>query len=639
MINLSLSFALPKPWKDSRFDVDRVGAINFLVGPNGSGKSRFAKVLKGELPKARLLGTDRLSGMEQADPLRGYTGDHLGEGYDKKRFDQYKEFGAKGSGIDTIVLLEERMDLRIQLEATLSKLFDRRISLEWDSGKLVPRAVIGGTAESYRLDREECHGIKELLILLTHLYNPDNPYLIIDEPELHLHPQYQAFFLQEVRKNAGNPADGNGKKIVFLVTHSPFILDLRTTDDLQAVISFDRNFSIPRRVESKDEGRLAKLRPLLSRINVHHKQLFFSDHPVFVEGLLDHQIVTAMQEARGASMAAAGSCVIEAGGAEEANQYLELCAAFGKRAHFLYDLDSLFSGNLRSCIKDDAEVQGFLLTAGVGNDFAKYCGQLDRALTAVIEALEACGEVPPSLTTLTAYLKKLGVRAAWKKGEWGKARTAVTIAIRRYREDIVKVASSATVENVEGRLNNVTGALCIKNVRLLSGGVLEHHLPSYSGDEYDIRDTAKQHAVAEELQYLAELGNVDELHGRYGDLYDAVLSLPSKLHVDAVPTLREYLSDFIHELQKSVAGNPSWTLEQIQAHLVSKQPAAVRVFSIETFKRLKAGFSARISIQPMLDSGGRYVTVSHSTNAGMGQCEVEEEDVGATTGAGIAAIG
>ena len=61
------------------------------------------------------------------------------------------------------MLLEERLDLRIQVEATLSHLFNRKIVLDGDSGNLVARAVLGETGDSYRLDRDECHGIKELL--------------------------------------------------------------------------------------------------------------------------------------------------------------------------------------------------------------------------------------------------------------------------------------------------------------------------------------------------------------------------------------------------------------------------------------------------------------------------------------------
>ena len=64
-----------------------------------------------------------------------------------------------------------------------------------------------GHNQSYRLDRDECHGIKELLVMLTHLYDDQKQYLIIDEPELNLHPQYQSFFMQEVRKIAGDPSN------------------------------------------------------------------------------------------------------------------------------------------------------------------------------------------------------------------------------------------------------------------------------------------------------------------------------------------------------------------------------------------------------------------------------------------------
>lgn len=175
MISKPISFDLPIPWRQKRFETEKIGSINFLVGPNGSGKSKFAEVLQKNLVGARILGTDRLSGMEQTLVLRGIIGDHFGSGLAKNQFESYKNAGQLGSGIDSIVLLEERMDLRIQVEATIGHLFNRKIILEWDSGNLIARVVLGKTENSYRLDRDECHGIKELLILLTHLYNDDIP--------------------------------------------------------------------------------------------------------------------------------------------------------------------------------------------------------------------------------------------------------------------------------------------------------------------------------------------------------------------------------------------------------------------------------------------------------------------------------
>ena len=145
MIDEQLAVDLPAPWSQSKFETAVLGSINYLVGPNGSGKSRFASELLRELKRrprgARLLGTDRLSEMANPGPLGGYWGDNLSSGYAKSSFDQLRKAGAEGSGIDTVLLLEDRMDLRIRIEATLSHLFDRDVALEWDTGHLVPKAM------------------------------------------------------------------------------------------------------------------------------------------------------------------------------------------------------------------------------------------------------------------------------------------------------------------------------------------------------------------------------------------------------------------------------------------------------------------------------------------------------------------
>jgi predicted ATP-dependent endonuclease of OLD family len=164
--------------------------------------------------------------------------------------------------------------------------------------------------------------------MLTHLYNDEYHYLIIDEPELNLHPQFQAYFMQEVRNAAGDPT--TGRKVVILVTHSPFILDFKTVDDVKAVMSFDINRAVPRHIQNIPVAASERISSLIPRLNVHHKQLFFSDNPIFVEGILDAQMIQMIQECRSVSVAAAGSCVIDAGGNEEVNKYLELCSAFGK---------------------------------------------------------------------------------------------------------------------------------------------------------------------------------------------------------------------------------------------------------------------------------------------------------------------
>lgn len=623
MINHKLSLNLPTPWSDKKFETDQIGAINFLVGPNGSGKSRFIGTLQSQFPKARLLGTDRLNGMEQKNLLT-FFGDNFSSGLAKRHFEQFKEAGRQGSGIDTIVLLEERMDLRIQVEATLSHLFNRKIILEWDSGNLVARAVLGNSGTSYRLDREECHGIKELLILLTHLYNDQYSCLIIDEPELNLHPQYQAFFMQEVRKVSGDPTQDPKKKIVLLATHSPFILDFRSVEDVKSVISFNLEYSIPKTLLGLDAAATMRLSTLVPRLNVHHKQLFFSDNPIFVEGILDAQLVATMQESRGVSVAGAGSCIIDAGGCEEVNRYLELCGALGKQAHFLYDLDSLFNGNLKSCVKDDGSVQSFLATAGVGNDFGKYCGELEAKLTDPIDRMTAVNPVPPELAQLVEYLKSLGARAGWDKKKWAKARVAVMTGMSRHRTAVASVISEADVQDVEGRLNKIVAALRQKNVFLLPGGTLERYLPKYAGDHYDLADDAKRRAVVDEIEEMSHGMDDAQLKGRYGELYEAVRSMPGKLSVNLEPVLRSYLSQYIHDLQNTIVNNPDWQIAEVQAHLNTIQRSTNKLFSILVFNRTAPKeFNATVDIGEMAGEKPKFVRVDHHTNAGMGAFSIE----------------
>jgi hypothetical protein len=563
--------------------------------------------------------------MEQASGLRNIFGDHLAGGFDKSHFQHYKNASEQGSGIDTLVVLEERMDLRIQVEATLSHLFNRKIFLEWDSGRLLARATLGTTGTSYRLDREECHGIKELLVLLTNLYNDEYPYLIIDEPELNLHPQYQAFFMQEVRKVAGAPDTGSNKKIVFLVTHSPFILDFKDITDVKSVVSFSIDHETPRQIYDLDSEKSLRIESLVPRLNVHHKQLFFSDNPIFVEGILDAQLIASMQETRGVSVAGAGSCIIDAGGCEEVNRYLELCLAFGKKAHFLYDLDSLFSGNLRACIKGDGDIQSFLATAGVGSDFVKYCGELDRKLTQMIDSfLQASPD--GVLAPLKTYMLTLGSRSSWESKSWAKARVAMLTAISRYKAEMSAVLTTANIDEILGRLKQIETALREKNVHLLPGGTLERYLPKYQGNPFDLKDELKRQAVADELIELPKVTSETELQNRYGELYEAVCRLPSKLSVDVDRVIRGYLSQYIHDLQISVVTNPSWSESQLQSHLNTVQKSTAKVFSVRNFDRTsERQFSAEVVVAPMLGKGQRLVRVTNTTNAGMGDFSILDD--------------
>ena len=621
MINKSISIDLPPPWKNQRFETDQIGSINFLVGPNGSGKSQFAGALLSELNTlldgtARLLSTDRLGYMEQTDHLRYFLGDNFSSGYTRDTLTGSRIGGAEESVITTLALLEERMDILIRIEATLSQLFGRDIKLDYEDGNLVPRASRRQGGESYRLDRDECHGIKELLVLLSHLYDDRKKCLIVDEPELNLHPQFQSFFMQEARKVAGDPNSEGDKKIIFLITHSPFILDIRSDDDLKSIISFDLEYTVPRQVASMNLGTFSLP---IGRLNAHNKQIFFSDNPVFVEGSHDAAIVQALMEARGVSAAGAGSCIIDAGGVEEVNNYLNLCLGLRKQAFFIYDLDSLFKGKLRACIRDDESIQSFLASAGLGSNFGRTVGLLEGDIKELINVLPSCG-LPSNLTSLGEFLNGLGSRSQWGNNGWPKARVAVMTAISRYREDMISATSQSRIAVIEGRRDQILQSLKERNIYVLPGGTLERYLPHFSGDEYRPNDATKKTAVEAELleiqtiQETSDDTREEELEQRYEDLYAIVKDLPSKEEVDVDGVLRRHLSDYIHELHKVVKDNPNWQQQQIEQGL-SKQPMSKSgLVSIHSFERVAGNeFNAIISVVAMHGKSPRTVQVDHTT--------------------------
>ena len=624
MIEQQISVDLPAPWSTGKFETERVGSINYLVGPNGSGKSRFAAQLLGHFKnrslKARLLGTDRLREMANPGTLGPYFGDNFAAGYAKSHFNQLRGAGEEGSGVDTVLLLEDKLDLRIQVEATLSHLFGRDVVLDWDSGNLVPKAVRRNSGESYRLDRDECHGIKELFVLLTHLYDDRHDYLIVDEPELNLHPQYQAFFMQEVRRIAGREGAAGNAKTVFLITHSPFILDLRSDDDVRSIISFDLEYSVPRQI-ARESPNVTSALVATGRLNAHHKQLFFADDPVFVEGHHDALIVESLMEARGVSAAAAGSCIIDCGGVTEVTHYLELCHALGKKAHFVYDLDSLFRGRLRSCISDDNSIRSLLALAGVGGHFARYVGELDGLLTNLIDALLG-QSLDGELEALGQYLCQFGRgrRREWNKDQLAKARVAVMIAIDVSRAAVVSEISQDAVEDIEGRWRTILTTLADKNIHVLPGGAMERYLPSFSGDLFDPSPEAKRNAVQAELRVLQRIRQTADadrdaaLVVRFEALYEVVRKLPSKAPVDFDNVLRRHLSDYLHELQKVVAGNRDWDRDRIVRHMQQSPLQESGVVWLDSFRRGVDGrFDATIGVSATVGIGRRCLDVNSDT--------------------------
>ncbi|WP_346655386.1 AAA family ATPase [Bacillus cereus] len=105
--------------------------------------------------------------------------------------------------------LSLRHDIRIKVSERLSTLFNRNIFIEWDAGELKIKFSTK-EGEPYSAARE-ASGLLHLVTILSALYDDEVSVLLLDEPEISLHPQLQAFLFQEIKKVAGDPQDKSKK--------------------------------------------------------------------------------------------------------------------------------------------------------------------------------------------------------------------------------------------------------------------------------------------------------------------------------------------------------------------------------------------------------------------------------------------
>lgn len=577
-MELQLKIELPMLWGDTSFERNTWGAINYCVGPNGTGKSLFADQLKAQLAakqlKPRLISADRLMGLERHEDYWGRRR-RPGEGLDIGQFQQTKrEAEQKGLISDSFILIREKLDIRIRIEAFLSTLFARRIRLVEQGGFLVPKIINVANGAEYDFRKQECHGLKELISLLAYVYDDETDCLLIDEPELHLHPQFQSFFLTELLRVAGDPRENSSKKLVFLFTHSPYFLDIRSVEDLENCLVF-QNSQPPASVGQLEDWEKTLIRRLLPRLNTHHKQFFFSGQPVFVEGYTDSQLFTAIEDARGIPLGANGATFIDVGGISEQELFLRLATKLGVKAKVIADLDALFDGQLRNAIGEHPGCQSFVTENGLGAAFSDAINSLTGHLDTINTALQGSDE---------AELREL--KEAVTHAEAPRRRYRTLIACLR-ASGLIKEklpAISNQIDGAEGVLKRIREAAGAAGAQILPLGALENHLSSYTGCPYHIERSAKALVLAEELEFIANRPTRDQLNARYGDLIAALDAVVSGREVNSEEFVSYSLGDWIAAVQRGFDRGEIHTAEELQGHPDCQWDRYSRILELRSFE-------------------------------------------------------
>jgi predicted ATPase len=258
-------------------------AITYFVGRNGSGKSKLARIIATRHPEARILSTDRLVGLMKFTSYQwgAMPQDYPGVPLDEQSRPQIVNMSRKiGTATEDLYALREQPETWLRVAAFLRRALHRSIELRESAGFLDPYVRIDGV--EYSLLRDEGHGLREIVVLLSAVYRRDWRLLIVDEPELHLHPSLARLWIGELEAECAK----SGRRAI-IITHEPTMLRPASVDDLSAIWLFQpgrRPISLIHCVRKGTEARVAA--SLVQNPQLV-SQLVFSPRPVLLEGALD----------------------------------------------------------------------------------------------------------------------------------------------------------------------------------------------------------------------------------------------------------------------------------------------------------------------------------------------------------------
>ena len=250
--------------------------------------------------------------------------------------------------IETIVggfqTLSVRGDILIKVRERLRKLFRRDIHIDWEQGRLkVNFSRIDNGTKAYSSARE-ASGLIHLVAILSTLYDNEVGAVLLDEPEVSLHPQLQAFLLREINKVAGDPFTQE-KKLVLIATHSPEMIELQSSSDLTSfVFCYDINSQPVQISPNAGELQNKKIKELIARIGKEHKLALFCKRPLLVEGPTDSIICSGINRKLDLYLEAAGSQILPVIGKDQMPIVTKLMLLIGKEPSIMADADALTDG-------------------------------------------------------------------------------------------------------------------------------------------------------------------------------------------------------------------------------------------------------------------------------------------------------
>ena len=266
--------------------INKFSNLHILVGPNNAGKTNILDALNLFFDKKTIperfqdenTDIDLFLDFEEKEYFFKYKKDRI-SGYEEKIFLMQKSF----------VRIRDNDSIYDLIPQEIEK-FKRDHPQDYQSFSLSLRKYFKDIEISEKLfvssvysDQEERpikrmgSGFKRLFVILFYIFHPQYKIILIDEPELHLHPSIIRKFLFVLAEKKLNNQ-------IFLTTHHPTFIQ---ADYLECVWRVARNENKSTSIYSLIDSKI-NLSRFAQEINDDNSGMFFCDKVLLVEGVSDY---------------------------------------------------------------------------------------------------------------------------------------------------------------------------------------------------------------------------------------------------------------------------------------------------------------------------------------------------------------
>lgn len=340
----TLNLKVDKIFGQQNIQITLYSGLTTFVGTNASGKTQTLKTLRDSMRqslganKVRYLSSNRIGTMEQYRSKTNqynYTADNYTLGDREAKRARLQIETASGD----FFTMDERKDVFIKVSERMSELFNRQIFIRWDAGQM--KVFFGKTdSEQEYSVAAEASGLVNVISILAALFDEAIQVLLIDEPEVSLHPQLQSYLLREM-KNAAKKYN----KTIIISTHSAEMIELNSASDLCNYVFFRKN-TLPKQIspEAPDLNN-SKLKEFLLRMSLIYNEGFFAKKVMLIEGSSDMILCRYLCNRLNLNLDIAGSQIIPVEGKGQFPVITKLFRFIGKDVCILTDLDGFTDDN------------------------------------------------------------------------------------------------------------------------------------------------------------------------------------------------------------------------------------------------------------------------------------------------------